>query len=938
MTQPAIVGMSTSPDLNESRRNHAGAFVPMGDGTDGQPGMWIWGGIQEDDSAVLTVPEFYNVTPLGDFTLIPRDKFVWGTGIVTLDLGASNRSGADDTFDLSYSGSQTWTVTGPPTVTVADGDQVAFSLDVIVPDNAGCLTQNIITIDGAGQTNTTLTDTIQATVQVYCDTGVGGIIYDANTSLPLENAYIYLEDITDDDNTEEAFSDSSGNYVITNVLPGEYYLAVSAQGYQFSILPSGWPTGAHHITITEGLLETQDETLLAPMMDWAAPDLSATLGSNEQITYTLTITNDGTSDLFFSWGNYNGDVDPPPLTPHAMPDYRVDPRIMADLNRSTSGTADFIVVMKEQADLSAAFGMTDWNARGQYVYETLSVTVARSQAGIRTQLDASGLAYRPFISINGLLVKNGGFEAVYEMAERQDVAYLMANDVIPLETTSPTFWQRITAKARQLLAPDTLTWGVTAVNADDVWQTGVLGENIIVANIDTGVEWTHEALQAQYRGGADDHDYNWYMPTSGCAGELEPCDNDGHGSHTMGTMVGSTHPTTPLTATEGIGVAPGAEWIACKGCESNSCSFEALLACGDWMVAPTDLNGENPDPSQRPHIINNSWGGDGGDFWYGGVVGAWRASGMFPQFSAGNSGPNCSTTGSPGDYWSSFNSAALDNTLNAAGFSSRGPAAVTGMLKPNISAPGVAVRSSIPGNTYENYNGTSMASPHVAGVAALIWSAQPELIGQIEDTMWLLSQTSDPLLTTDGCGGDTPTDHPNNTFGWGIVDAMTAVSNTDGIVVSWVETVPAGGVVPPDSTMTVDVIFTAPNTPGYYTGTLQLTADEPYNPEVLFPLALMVNPLTPTASFESNSPVILGEEAIFTNTSTGTEPITYLWDFGDTMTNTMENPTHVYSETGTFTVTLIATNAYGSSEVTALFVVEDEMMEIYLPIIMKPTE
>lgn len=361
--------------------------------------------------------------------------------------------------------------------------------------------------------------------------------------------------------------------------------------------------------------------------------------------------------------------------------------------------------------------------------------------------------------------------------------------------------------------------------------------------------------------------------------------------------------------------------------------------CGDWMVAPTDLNGQNPDPAQRPHIVNNSWGGGSGDFWYGGVVGAWRASGMFPQFSAGNSGPSCSTTGSPGDYVRSFNSAAVDVSLNAAGFSSRGPAAVTGILKPNISAPGVAVRSSVPGNGYALFNGTSMASPHVAGVTALLWSAKPELIGQIEDTMWLLSQTASPLLTAQTCGNLPPNVHPNNTFGWGLVDALAAVTDVTEIVPPWVEVIPGGGTVLPGESMTVQVVFTAPDTLGVYSGTLQLTADEPYNPEVLIPLELTVEANAPVASFSHNGPVTLGETAVFTNTTTGTEPLTYLWDFGDSITSTAVNPTHVYTATGTYTVTLTATNAAGSSTATAVFVVNpvaEPVYWIYLPVILKP--
>jgi hypothetical protein len=309
----------------------------------------------------------------------------------------------------------------------------------------------------------------------------------------------------------------------------------------------------------------------------------------------------------------------------------------------------------------------------------------------------------------------------------------------------------------------------------------------------------------------------------------------------MGTMVGDDGVVNQ------IGVAPGAEWIACKGCEFNSCSFEALLACGDWMVAPTDTSGNNPDPDMRPNVINNSWGGGGGDFWYGPVVSAWRASGMFPQFSGGNAGPNCSTTGSPGDYWLNFAAAAVDINDDAAGFSARGPADITGLIKPNISAPGVGIRSSTPGNNYTLNSGTSMASPHVAGVVALLWSADPELIGDIETTMWLLSQTADPLfLPSDPCDG---TSHPNNVFGWGMVDAYAAVGAAlaGDQTVPWLEVIPDGGIVLPGDSMQVQVVFQAPDVTGTYTGTLYLTANEPYNPETAMELSLTVeNPPPPT--------------------------------------------------------------------------------------------
>ena len=175
-----------------------------------------------------------------------------------------------------------------------------------------------------------------------------------------------------------------------------------------------------------------------------------------------------------------------------------------------------------------------------------------------------------------------------------------------------------------------------------MWSTfGDRGEGVVVANIDTGVAYTHPALVNQYRGnlggGVFDHNYNWYDPSHVCGNpSLAPCDNNDHGTHTMGTMVGDDG------AGNQIGVAPGASWIAAKGCETSSCSDDALLMSGQWVLAPTDLQGNNPRADLRPNIVNNSWGNsDGSNLFYQATVQAWVASGIFPAFSNGNSGSSC---------------------------------------------------------------------------------------------------------------------------------------------------------------------------------------------------------------------------------------------------------------------------------------------------------
>ena len=296
----------------------------------------------------------------------------------------------------------------------------------------------------------------------------------------------------------------------------------------------------------------------------------------------------------------------------------------------------------------------------------------------------------------------------------------------------------------------------------------------MVANIDTGVDFNHPALKRQYRGrkadGTFDHNYNWYDPASICGSpSLAPCDNAGHGTHTMGIIVGEDE-NDPAVAR--VGVAPRARWIAAKGCESGDCSLSSLLRAGEWMLAPTDLHGANPRPDLRPHIVNNSWSaGTGDDVFFQKVVKAWVAAGIFPVFASGNDGPTCNSADSPADYPESYAVGAHDSENHIAPFSSRGSTALGG-VKPNISAPGVNIRSSIPGGAYGFSNGTSMATPHVSGAVALIWSAAPSLMGDIAGTRALLDQTA--IDTEDlSCGG---TAEDNNVFGQGRLNVLAAVS------------------------------------------------------------------------------------------------------------------------------------------------------------------
>ena len=439
---------------------------------------------------------------------------------------------------------------------------------------------------------------------------------------------------------------------------------------------------------------------------------------------------------------------------------RISPQVTAALASKTEATA--WVVMKSKADLSRAYGMTDWNARGQYVYDTLTSTAARSQKGLLAYLHAKGVKAESYWIFNAVHVTANAatFKAI---AARTDVEQILEPTSVELSPTVPGSVEAAIA---------TVEWGVDRVNAPQVWSTyGTRGDGIVVATIDTGVQFDHPALVTHYRGntggGTYDHNYNWWDPSNVCgAPSLAPCDNNGHGTHTMGTIVGDDG------GSNAIGVAPGAKWLAAKGCESSSCSDTALLSSGQFMLAPTNLSGTGANAALRPQLVSNSWGGGPANPWYQSTVTAWVASGIFPVFANGNNGAaGCGSAGSPGDYTNSYGVGAFDISNAIAGFSSRGGPG-TGEIKPNISAPGVNTRSAWPGSTYNSISGTSMATPHVAGVVALMLGAAPSLIGQIDQTRAILDQTAIDVsdLTCGGTAAD------NNVWGEGRIDALAAVT------------------------------------------------------------------------------------------------------------------------------------------------------------------
>ena len=259
-------------------------------------------------------------------------------------------------------------------------------------------------------------------------------------------------------------------------------------------------------------------------------------------------------------------------------------------------------------------------------------------------------------------------------------------------------------------SPSAIEWNITKVNAPTVWAAGFTGQGAVVAGQDTGYQWDHPALKGKYRGwdgSTASHDYNWHDSIHSGGGScgansLFPCDDHGHGTHTMGTMVGDDGLGNQ------VGMAPGAKWIGCRNMDQGNGTPVTYSECYQFFIAPTTVAGTNPDPSKAPDVINNSWGcpvseGCTDPNVMLTIVNNVRAAGIVTVHSAGNSGSACSTISEPSAiYDSSTTVGATTSTDAIASYSSRGAVTVDGSnrLKPDISAPGSSIRSSVPGGGY----------------------------------------------------------------------------------------------------------------------------------------------------------------------------------------------------------------------------------------------
>ncbi len=424
------------------------------------------------------------------------------------------------------------------------------------------------------------------------------------------------------------------------------------------------------------------------------------------------------------------------------------------------------VVFREQVTFEQQSLPINPVERREFVFQTLVSHAERTQSDIQKQLNRLRIRYRSYYLVNGMEVNGGLLVKLWLMSRPEVERVLPSPRMRPLSQSLPAVSGSI-----DQFEPDR-DWNLKMIRATDVWgEFGVRGSGIVVGLADSGVEGEHPQLREQYRGKNGSHDYNWLDVWFGSPA---PRDTSGHGTHTLGSVLGKD-----------VGVAPDAEWIACVNLARNLGNPAVYLDCWQFLFAPYPQEGD-PFRDGRAelgaHIFNNSWGCpqvEGCDpAVFLPAVRALKAAGVFVVVSAGNSGySGCGSVDvPPAIYEEVLTVGAVNRNGDLAGFSSLGPVLVDGSqrLKAEILAPGEEVFSSYPNSTYEMASGTSMAGPHVAGVVALMWSANPALIGNVDLTRQIIFDTAQNYQ------GILPEcvsarNRPAQGIGYGIIDAYSAV-------------------------------------------------------------------------------------------------------------------------------------------------------------------
>jgi subtilisin family serine protease len=421
--------------------------------------------------------------------------------------------------------------------------------------------------------------------------------------------------------------------------------------------------------------------------------------------------------------------------PHQTADMSAE--VIAALN--VAGPHDHVTVvvrLRSQASLTPRAG--GHRERQRALITELRTVATRGQSGLRGFLDrgrvsGSVVSYDP-LWITDAIVVTATPAAIAAIALRADVAQITLDTTDIVSTSVPA------APAEP---------NVAQISAPTMWNRGFTGQGVVVASLDTGVDATHPDLVGTYRGGAN----SWF---DAYGQHAAPFDGSGHGTSTMGVIVGGGNGGTT------IGVAPDATWISARIFDdSGTATVSAIHAALQWVLDPDG----DPATADSPAIVNNSWafGTPGCNLEFQSDLQALRAADIIPVFAAGNYGSSSATSVSPANYPEALSVGAIDSRNRIWSGSSRGPAAcgAPSSFYPDVVAPGVNIWSTDRNGLYSYSSGTSLAAPAVTGALALLLSSQ----------LASASATEAALLST---AIDVGTTGPDNTFGRGRIDVDRA--------------------------------------------------------------------------------------------------------------------------------------------------------------------
>ncbi len=644
---------------------------------------------------------------------------------------------------------------------------------------------------------------------------------------------------------------------------------------------------------------------------------------------------------------------------------KIDPQLLvSSLAAGQSNMVEALIKVKGKANPSILKPNQHYLDKRQTWVNHLQTTTNQAQAGLLNWLQKNSIEHKSYW-INNTIYIRADRAMLATIAARNDVIFIYGNPKIQKRLPAPEPMAANVDGFATLAGPE---WGVAKIKAPQVWAAGITGAGVTIAGEDTGYKWDHPAIKGKYRGwngSSANHNYNWHdathSGTASCApNQVVPCDDNGHGTHTIGTMVGDDG------AGNQIGVAPGAKWIGCRNMIGGAGTPATYTECLQWLIAPTDLNGQNPDSSKAPDVSSHSWGcptSEGctsGDILRSAVQNVVNA-GIMVVAAAGNDGSACSTIGDPpAIYDEAFTIGSTTSTDTMSSFSGRGPVASAVHNKPDVSAPGSNVRSAWNNGAYNTISGTSMATPHVAGVAALLISANPALRGHPDQIAAILRASAVTTVSnTQVCGGVPATTFPNPVVGAGRIDAYAAylravsapvpltngVAQTNQSAVLNAENnysldVPAGATSLKFATtggsgnVGMYVRFASKPTSTVYdctssvSGSVQ-TCNIPTAQAGTYYLMLKgisaFSGVSVTGSYTAGTtnkaPVanytftISGLTANFTDSSTDSDGTiaSRTWDFGDASSTNTTSPSHAYATAGTYNVVLKVVDNLGAS-------------------------